>query len=75
MNDDGQPAENTKGPSKGPTVVFSIPKERCKEVTFMGQKLVQVDIGLTTEELILMLMRWESSGNSFGAVIRKKEED
>lgn len=49
-------------------VVLHIPKDRCNEVEIKGTPFIQVDIGLTADELILFLLKWESDGGPLAVV-------
>ena len=52
-------------------VVLNIPKEHCKEVEIKGMPFIQVDIGLTPEELISILVKWVSNDKPLAAVIKR----
>lgn len=50
-------------------VVLMFPKSKCTDVEFKGVPFIQVDTGMTTDQLIVMLLRYSASGESAGAVI------
>lgn len=57
--------------TEGPTVTLSFPKEHCTDFDFKGTPFVQVDTGMTAEELIVMLMRWNVSDDKIVAGVKK----
>lgn len=49
-------------------VVLSFPKDRCKEITVKDVPFVQVDVGMSAEQLILYLMQYSVSDDKIGIV-------
>ena len=49
-------------------VVLSFPKDRCKEITVKGIPFIQVDVGMSAEQLILYLMQYSVSDDNIGIV-------
>ena len=49
-------------------VVLSFPKDRCKEITVKGIPFVQVDVGMSAEQLILYLLQYSVSDDKIGIV-------
>ena len=58
-----------------PDVVLMFPKDRCMDYSFNGISCVRIDTGMTVEELIVMLTKWEVSDEPYGAVMKKEEEE
>ena len=56
-------------------VVLSFPKDRCKEITVKGIPFIQVDVGMSAEQLILYLMKYSVSDNEIGMVVKKSGKD
>lgn len=56
-------------------VVLIFPKDRCTDYNFKGVSCMKIDTGMTAEELILMLSEWKVSGEPFGSVIKKEDEE
>ena len=56
-------------------VVLMFPKDRCEDYCFNGISCVKIDTGMSVEELILMLTKWEVSGEPYGSAVRKEEEN
>ena len=49
-------------------VVLSFPKDRCKEITVKDVPFIQVDVGMSAEQLILILMKYSVSDDEIGIV-------
>lgn len=49
-------------------VVLSFPKDRCKKITVKGIPFIQVDVGMSAEQLILYLMQYSVSDDNIGIV-------
>ena len=49
-------------------VVLSFPKDRCKEITVKDVPFIQVDVGMSAEQLILYLMQYSVSDDEIGIV-------
>lgn len=49
-------------------VVLSFPKDRCKEITVKEVPFIQVDVGMSAEQLILYLMQYSVSDDKIGIV-------
>lgn len=58
-----------------PDVVLMFPKSRCEDYNFHGIDCIRIDTGMTVEEHILMLTKWKVSGEPYGSVIKKEEEE
>lgn len=56
-----------------PTVVLNFPKEKCTDIVFKGAPFVQIDTGMTAEELVTMLLRWSASDDKVAVVKEVKE--
>ena len=54
-------------------VILTVPKDKCQDIEIRGLPFVQVDVGMDADNLILNLLKWESSGEPFGAVMKKKD--
>lgn len=52
-------------------VVFTVPKNQCTEVEINGLAFVQVDIGMDADTFLLNYLKWQASGDSIGAVVKK----
>lgn len=52
-------------------VVFTVPKSQCTEVEIKGLPFVQVDMGMDADTFLLNYLKWQASGDSIGAVVKK----
>jgi hypothetical protein len=53
-------------------VILTFPEDATERVIIGGRKFIKIDTGLTTEELLLALARYETEGDT--AVIREESE-
>lgn len=54
-------------------IVLTFPKGNCKEITIKGLPFVQVDVGMSADQLILYLMKYSVSDEKMCAVVKKDE--
>lgn len=52
-------------------IVLTVPKEKCTDITIKGFPFVQVDIGMSADQLILYLMKYSASDEKMCAVVKK----
>jgi len=45
-------------------VILTVPEDATERVIIGGRKFIKVDTGLTTEELLLALARYETEGDT-----------
>lgn len=55
-------------------VILMFPKKKCTDTEFKGVPFIQVNTGMTTNQLIAMLLKYSASGESVGAVIERERE-
>ena len=51
------------------------PKEKCTDVQVKGKPYIEIDVGMSAKEFILMFLEWEASGDKLGGVLKKKAAD
>ena len=54
-------------------IVLTFPKGNCKEIVIKGLPFVQVDVGMSADQLILYLMKYSASEEKMCAVVKKDE--
>lgn len=54
-------------------IVLTFPKGNCKEIIIKGLPFVQVDVGMSADQLILYLMKYSTSDEKMCAVVKKDE--
>lgn len=53
------------------TLMLTFPKEKTEEITLQGLPFIRVDTGMTIEDLIFALMKYDTSDKKRICVIRK----
>lgn len=54
-------------------IVLTVPKEKCTDIILKGLPFVQVDVGMSADQLILFLMKYSASDEKMCAVVKKDE--
>ena len=54
-------------------VIFTVPKKQCKEIEIRGVPFVQIDMGMDADTFLINYLKWQASGESMGAVVKKEE--
>lgn len=52
-------------------VIFTVPKKQCKEIEIHGLPFVQIDMGMDADTFLINYLKWQSSGDTIGAVVKK----
>jgi len=54
-------------------IVLTFPKGNCKDIVINGLPFVQVDVGMSADQLILYLMKYSASDEKMCAVVKKTD--
>lgn len=55
-------------------VIFTVPKKQCKEIEIRGVPFVQIDMGMDADTFLINYLKWQSSGDATGVVVKKEVE-